>query len=278
MKIPENILNAAMRDTGFLEWMKVTGKPLDDVQYRQMVKEIAMAILREQQQNRIEYYRKVGNEYVKIEDPSDELKAMFTPPPPGFGTCEPEVSENDICEIGAVLRDRRIRVSNFEVGEIMKAARKNKEPIRIVQVPREIEDLAYEIGSGLHSDCQSGVDAANAALAEAFERGWNLGRGVIKSVPIWTGIDRDKRSNGFDDYLKEGLPSIPNRSPLSPCPFCGAGNTSLHVKPVLIVEDGMDDVQIVFCKNCGASGPRGKTSVESVVRWNTGTRGIRNKK
>ena len=36
---------------------------------------------------------------------------------------EPEVSENDICEIGAVLRDGGIRISNAEVGEILKASR-----------------------------------------------------------------------------------------------------------------------------------------------------------
>jgi Lar family restriction alleviation protein len=237
--------------------------------------------------DRIEYYRKVGNEYVRIENPSDELKAMFTPPPPGFGTCAAVVTEEKIPEsddayaratkaIGATTlsMEEGKRIIAFVEGAIHGGLN----PAQPIRVPREIEDLAYEIGSGLHSDCQSGVDAANAALAEAFERGWNLGRGVIKSVPIWTGIDKDKRSNGFDDYLREGEPYIPNRSPLSPCPFCGAGNTSLHIKPLLIVEDGMDDVQIVSCKNCGASGPRGKTSVESVMRWNTGTRGIRNKK
>ena len=37
---------------------------------------------------------------------------------------EPVVPEDDICEIGAVLRDRGVKVSNFEVGEILKSARK----------------------------------------------------------------------------------------------------------------------------------------------------------
>ena len=72
----------------------------------------------------VKFFRKVGDEYIEIENPPEELKAMFSVPP-GGGKTACVVNENDICEIGAVLRDRNIRISNFEVGEILNIARQN---------------------------------------------------------------------------------------------------------------------------------------------------------
>jgi len=41
----------------------------------------------ESQIDRVEYYSKVGNQYIKIDNPSDDLKSMFNPPPASFGSC-----------------------------------------------------------------------------------------------------------------------------------------------------------------------------------------------
>lgn len=61
-----------------------------------------------------------------------------------FHAPEPAVTETDICEIGAVLRDRKIRISNAEVGEILKAARSNRpaepeEPLTFNGIPVRID-------------------------------------------------------------------------------------------------------------------------------------------
>ena len=138
------------------------------------------------------------------------------------------------------------------------------------RIPKEISDLTYEIGSGLHSDCQSGVDDANARLVECFQRGRMSCHGQERSCPIWNGIDRGKCSNGFDDYIREGpLPNL--SSPIfSPCPFCGAGSVSVHTEPFNI------STYVVACSNCGAKGPIAETSVESVTRWNIGATNIKN--
>jgi hypothetical protein len=44
--VPEGMLKETLRDKGFLDWMKMTGKPLDEAQYCQLVKEVVKAALR----------------------------------------------------------------------------------------------------------------------------------------------------------------------------------------------------------------------------------------
>ena len=39
------------------------------------------------------------------------------------------------------------------------------------EVPESLKDILFYVGSGLHSDCQSGVDEANAVVIEAYRRG-----------------------------------------------------------------------------------------------------------
>ena len=49
--VPEEMLEETLRDKGFLDWMKMTGKPLDEAQYCQLVKEVVKAALRWQIEN-----------------------------------------------------------------------------------------------------------------------------------------------------------------------------------------------------------------------------------
>ena len=39
------------------------------------------------------------------------------------------------------------------------------------EVPEDVKDLMFSIESGLHTDWQSGVDAANNVIIEAYRRG-----------------------------------------------------------------------------------------------------------
>ncbi len=39
------------------------------------------------------------------------------------------------------------------------------------EAPKEVKDLMFYIGSGLHSDCESGVDRVNKVILEAYRRG-----------------------------------------------------------------------------------------------------------
>lgn len=93
--------------------------------------------------------------------------------------------------------------------------------------------------------------------------------GGLNPAQFRTGINGDKRPNGFDDCLKEGETSIPNRSSLSRCPFCGGGGVSVHTEPFNI------STYVVVCSNCGAKGSIAETAIESVARWNIGTTNIK---
>jgi hypothetical protein len=82
-----------------------------------------------------------------------------------------EASENDICEIGAILRDRGVRVSNFQIGKILEAERMNDVPEIVIKVPQEIDDLVYEIGDKLNGYDQDCINDINQAIVDAFNRG-----------------------------------------------------------------------------------------------------------
>lgn len=114
-------------------------------------------------------------------------------------------SENDICEIGAILRDRGFRVSNFQIGEILMAERDNmgtEIPVRRSTFihTTEVADFAsdgpcieFEIGTGqdvpesepevpdeikdlLEWDCNWGSNYLKGYIIEAYRRGQKAGK------------------------------------------------------------------------------------------------------
>jgi hypothetical protein len=46
------------------------------------------------------------------------------------------------------------------------------------EIPKEIEDFMFYIGSGLHSDTQKGVDEVNQRILEAYRRGQQSRRDI----------------------------------------------------------------------------------------------------
>ena len=122
----------------------------------------------------------------------------------------PEVSENDICEIGAVLRDRKLLISNFEVGEILRKARTNQiegipdaltanysgaDKSTAFYTPKN-NAMAWRIIQSLHG-CTLSPQDADAIVEELSHVTHRWDRGIrIQSSP--------HRSNGEDDYLREG--------------------------------------------------------------------------
>ncbi len=130
-------------------------------------------------ESEVKFYSKVGDEYIEIQNPSEELKAMFNIPPGGGNTAcvvtdkKSLVSENDICEIGAVLRDRNIRISNFEVGEILNIARQNVHselPAFVSKKESEVPETEM-IGQETINEFCSRYQRIGDAVIEAYRRG-----------------------------------------------------------------------------------------------------------
>jgi L-rhamnose mutarotase len=114
--VPEGMLKETLRDKGFLDWMKMTGKPLDEAQYCQLVKEVVKAALRWQIENPIiptreqydELYKKWHYDELTKDSSAIEFQRichawqsrMFIAP-------EPEV-----CPINKALLDSGVTISN----------------------------------------------------------------------------------------------------------------------------------------------------------------------
>jgi hypothetical protein len=103
----------------------------------------------------------VSNDYLCPE--CEKVHEAIVAPEPGV------TSENGICEVGAILRDRGYRVSNLQVGEFL-AATVTKQVTSEREVPEAIKDQLISTNCGTAFEFHA-AKIANEHMIECYRRG-----------------------------------------------------------------------------------------------------------